>query len=173
MLSFFLVTVGCYHLCYHLMLSFIVIISPLFSFSWKRDTLLLSIEFYAYEWSVPLRKHAAWPMAIRVLLAWNNPWPTWHEWSLFAWMVIPGPLGMNDPSWHEWTLGHWEKWSLAHLVWMITGPLCQNDPWPTRHERSQAHLPWMIPVPLVMKYTWPTWNEWTPAYLSWTIPGPT
>ena len=32
-LSFFLVDVGCYHLCYHLMLSFFVIISPLFSFS--------------------------------------------------------------------------------------------------------------------------------------------
>jgi hypothetical protein len=32
MLSFFLVPVGCYHLCYHLMLSFIVIISPLFLF---------------------------------------------------------------------------------------------------------------------------------------------
>ncbi len=30
---------GCYHLCYHLMLSFFVIISPLFSFSCKRDTL--------------------------------------------------------------------------------------------------------------------------------------
>jgi hypothetical protein len=37
-LSFFLVQDGCYHLCYHLMLSFFVIISPLFSFSWKRDT---------------------------------------------------------------------------------------------------------------------------------------
>jgi hypothetical protein len=32
-LSFFLVQDGCYHLCYHLMLSFFVIISPLFSFS--------------------------------------------------------------------------------------------------------------------------------------------
>jgi hypothetical protein len=39
MLSFFLVPVGCYHLCYHLMLSFIASISPPFSFSWKRDTL--------------------------------------------------------------------------------------------------------------------------------------
>jgi hypothetical protein len=29
-----------YHWCYHLMLSFFVIISPLFSFSWKRDTLI-------------------------------------------------------------------------------------------------------------------------------------
>ncbi len=38
-LSFFLVQDGCYHLCYHLMLSFFVIISPLFSFSWKHDTL--------------------------------------------------------------------------------------------------------------------------------------
>ncbi len=35
MLSFFLIPVGCYHLCYHLILSFIVIISPLFSFSWE------------------------------------------------------------------------------------------------------------------------------------------
>jgi hypothetical protein len=32
-LSFFLVQDGCYQLCYHLMLSFFVIISPLFSFS--------------------------------------------------------------------------------------------------------------------------------------------
>ncbi len=39
-LSFFLVQHGCYHLCYHLTLSFFVIISPLFSFSWKRDTLV-------------------------------------------------------------------------------------------------------------------------------------
>ncbi len=38
-LSFFLVQDECYHLFYHLMLSFFVIISPLFSFSWKRDTL--------------------------------------------------------------------------------------------------------------------------------------
>ncbi len=38
-LSFFLEQLGCYHLCYHLMLSFFVIISPLFSFSWKCDTL--------------------------------------------------------------------------------------------------------------------------------------
>ncbi len=45
MLSFFLVPVGCYHLCYLLMLSFIVIISPLFSFSWKRDTLLELLIF--------------------------------------------------------------------------------------------------------------------------------
>ena len=34
-LSFFLIQHGCYHLCYHLMLSF----PPLFSFSWKCDTL--------------------------------------------------------------------------------------------------------------------------------------
>jgi hypothetical protein len=39
-LSFFLEQHGCYHLCYHLMLSFFVIISPLFSFSWKCDTLV-------------------------------------------------------------------------------------------------------------------------------------
>jgi hypothetical protein len=32
MLSFFLVQDGCYHLCYHLMLSFFVIISPFFLF---------------------------------------------------------------------------------------------------------------------------------------------
>ncbi len=38
-LSFSLVQDGCYHFCYHSMLSFFVIISPLFSFSWKRDTL--------------------------------------------------------------------------------------------------------------------------------------
>ncbi len=38
-LSFFLVQDGCYHLCYHLMLSFFVIISSLSYFSWKRDTL--------------------------------------------------------------------------------------------------------------------------------------
>jgi hypothetical protein len=38
----FLVQDGCYHLCYHLMLSFFVIVSPLFSFSWKRDTLNFS-----------------------------------------------------------------------------------------------------------------------------------
>jgi hypothetical protein len=42
MLSFSLVHILCYHLRYHLMLSFIVIISPLFSFSWKRDTLDLN-----------------------------------------------------------------------------------------------------------------------------------
>jgi hypothetical protein len=60
-LSFFLVHVGCYHLCYHLMLSFFVIISPLLSFSWKRDTLVKSadlpchfnIENYNFpEWSI-------------------------------------------------------------------------------------------------------------------------
>ncbi len=39
-LSFFLVQHGCFHLCYHLMFSFFVLISPLFSFSWKRDTLV-------------------------------------------------------------------------------------------------------------------------------------
>ncbi len=38
-LSSFLKQDGCYYLCYHLMLSLFVIISPLFSFSWKRDTL--------------------------------------------------------------------------------------------------------------------------------------
>jgi hypothetical protein len=43
-LSFFLVQHGCYHLCYHLMLSFFVIISPLFSFSWKRDTLIFFLN---------------------------------------------------------------------------------------------------------------------------------
>ncbi len=43
-LSFFLVQEGCYHLCCHLMLSFFVIISPLFSFSWKRDTLDLDTD---------------------------------------------------------------------------------------------------------------------------------
>jgi hypothetical protein len=37
--SLYLVQHGCYHLCHHLMLSLFVIISPLFSFSWKRDTL--------------------------------------------------------------------------------------------------------------------------------------
>ncbi len=40
-LSFSLEHIWCYHLCYHLMLSFIVIISPSF-FPWKRDTLGLS-----------------------------------------------------------------------------------------------------------------------------------
>ncbi len=39
LLTFFLVQDGCYHLRYHLRLSFFVIISTLFSFSWKRDTL--------------------------------------------------------------------------------------------------------------------------------------
>ncbi len=39
MLSFFLENILCYHFWYHLKLSFIIIISPLFSFSWKRDTL--------------------------------------------------------------------------------------------------------------------------------------
>ena len=48
-LSFFLVPVGCYHLCYHLMLSFFVIISPLFSFSWKRDTLEKNKENFSIE----------------------------------------------------------------------------------------------------------------------------
>ncbi len=47
MLSFSLVHILCYHLCYHLMLSFIVIISPLFSFSWKRDTLVL--KWYSFD----------------------------------------------------------------------------------------------------------------------------
>ncbi len=42
-LSFFLVQDGCYHLCYHLMLSFFVIISPFFLFpenySWTLEIL--------------------------------------------------------------------------------------------------------------------------------------
>jgi len=45
-LSFFLIQDGCYHLSYHLMLSFFVIISPLFSFSWKRDTLIMGMNYY-------------------------------------------------------------------------------------------------------------------------------
>jgi hypothetical protein len=46
MSSFSLVHILCYHLRYHLMLSFFVIISPLFSFSWKRDTLLFFFFFF-------------------------------------------------------------------------------------------------------------------------------
>ncbi len=69
MLSFSLVHILCYHLCYHLMLSFIVITSPLFSFSWKRDTLALSLN---------RRKNAAWNLSDLVWL-YRSPFPVKGE----------------------------------------------------------------------------------------------
>ncbi len=38
-----------YHLCYHLMLSFFVLISPLFSFSWKRDHSLSDLSVSRFQ----------------------------------------------------------------------------------------------------------------------------